>query len=365
MKTNKKYGIGKYSINQLLPELMNTPSPSGYESGCIEILEKYLNTKATYIDRQGNTVFYIPGTGEDRIQVLLTAHMDELGYQIQEIHDTGLLSFITIGGVDKKVLPGQDVEIHTKGGKVKAVIGKKPIHCETPEERDSVCKLETLLIDAGCTSKDEVKQLGIEVGDIVVPRSNANPKFGYAGSCISGRGLDDKSGIVSCIEAAAWIKEHTLQGVDLYVAALTQEEVGLRGATKLARAIENKLGIEFTYAIDVDVTFCTDEGKGVDSGKYGNVKLGSGPVIFHGPDCCPRLVTLLTDASKSGDIKVQHACSRPGGTNTTALQDNLIDAWTGHIGIPNRNMHTPVEICSWRDIEGTVKLIIEFLENLK
>lgn len=350
------------SAKKFLEDLMNTPSPSGYEGPAIKKVDEYIKDSTTLIfkDRQGNRLYKVKTVkGNPKINVLLTAHIDEIGYQIQTIEDTGLMHFIPIGGIDSKVVPGQNIEIYTRQGKkIKAVIGKKAIHTEEPGERETACKLDSLLIDVGCTNPKEVRELGIKVGDIAVPAPNANTEFGN--NCVCGRGLDDKAGISVITELARHINRFQGERVNanVYIAILTQEEVGLRGATRFSNRMEELAEVKFDIALDLDVTFCTDEGRGVSEAKFGKVKLGSGPVLFMGPDCSPGVVDKLR---LTGDFQL--ACHRPGGTNTTALQDYLVNSYTAHLGIPLRNMHTPVEICSWNDLEEAVINLSLFLSQ--
>lgn len=338
-------------------KLMGTCSPSGYETEAIEVFNSYcesLGAKHEFTDNMGNSCYSI-GTGD--IKVMISAHIDELGFQVQRITEEGMIQFTTLGGVDKKTLPGSVVWFPKQS--IKGVIGKKPIHVEESEERRTVDKINNLLVDIGAESKENVKEIGIDVGDIFLPYQQEVLYLGK--NRVVSRGLDDKVGIFIITQVLEILARDKDLGkkYTIYFVANTQEEVGLRGAMVTSKRISPDI------SIDLDVTFATDEGRGISEAEEGEVSLGKGPVICYGPDKNPKLTKLISDTAICSSISVQKIAGHSGGTNTSAIQEGSLDCMTALISIPNRNMHTPVEMCDIRDIENTIDLISNVIYDLK
>lgn len=337
-----------------LKEFLESCSPSGYEFEATKLFNGYcekLKAKHEFTDQMGNSCYSI-GTGKTKI--MISAHIDELGYQVQNITDKGMIQFVELGGIDKKTLPGTKVVFINKDKKIYGVIGKKPIHVETPEERSSVDKLENLLVDVGAESKKELEGI-IEIGDVFLPDTGELCDLGK--NRFTYRGLDDKIGvfIITQVLQNIYLNKDICKNFTVYFVANTQEEVGLRGSTVTSKRINPDI------SIDLDVTFATDEGRGISEAIYGNVELGKGPVIQFGPDKNMKIINKLIHTATINAIPYQRACSYAGGTNTAAIQENSLDCATALISIPNRNMHTPVEVCDYRDIEASIELITNFL----
>ena len=344
---------------KFLENLVNVPSPSGMEEKCTEVFCSYCDEFAlkNYTDHIGNVVYSI-GHGEQK--VLLSGHIDELSMQVIGIEDSGML-IVYPNSIDKKVLPGSNVlvESDTKGW-LSGIIGKKPVHAENSKDRESAIEIEDMLIDLGYSSKEEVLEDGIRIGSYVVyDKKQVNLNFGK--SLMVAPGLDDKLGVfisaiigeelMSC-ENKDWMNKYTV-----LIGSTTQEEVGLRGATVLAGNIKPNISIDF------DVTPSSDFG--VNTKKWGDIKVGNGPVIEWGVDKSRRICALIQNCSSENNIDIQYSVGRPGGTNTDAFQLFGGDCETMHVALPIRNLHTPVEICSWEDTEKVIKLIVDLIKNEK
>lgn len=349
-----------------LKELLETPSPSGYEVlGATEVFKKFCSEnggKLGFTDTMGNCAYYI-GPGESETSIMISGHIDEIALQVSMITEDGLLNVVRLGGIDRKCILGQEVEILSSIQEkiIPGVIGKKPIHTEDWNDNSQVCKEREILVDIGADSKEEAAKL-VSIGDSMVIKRNARLSFG-PGNRLMSKGLDDKIGVyVSALVLSRLSREkpgEVLGNKKIWCASIVQEETGLRGAKRLAKIINPK------YSIDIDVTFATDDGRGIEKEIYGDIKLGKGPVIMHGPDKSPRLIKIMKEVAKEHNIKYQEAVSRAGGTNTSAIQEYSTDTETVHLAIPQRNMHTPVEICDWIDIEEAVDLIYYTLHNLQ
>lgn len=336
--------------HSFLRRLLATPSLSGYERDASCEFLKYVGEEKGQMDFFNNAWVE---KGEGHLKVLIEAHIDQIGLQVQLVTDDGYLHVDRVGGIDKKVLPGTKVWVLTEDKKIPGVIGKKPIHCEESAERGKVADLETLLVDVGASSKKEVEDLGIGCGTLVSFELKPDLAFGPKKDKILSPGLDDKIGVYIVSQV---FKEVNNPEITLVAGATAQEETGLRGSGVLAKRVEPDL------SISLDVTFCAVEG--VKKEDVGDVVLGKGPVIMHGSDKSPRVAKALKKVAKTHGIPYQEAVSGPRGTNTTNIQESSRNCETYLISIPNKNMHTQVEICDWNDVENTIKLLTEFLKTL-
>lgn len=346
---------------EFLEQLLTTAIPSGYEtiegSSLIQNYFEKLGLKVVLNTKLG-TVAYKQGKGPKKI--LISAHYDEIGFQVQYINSNGLINIIPIGGLDKKVLAGQVVEIHKRNGNIiTGVIGKKPIHAESSSERsDGSCKMEDFLVDIGATDKEEAKKM-VNIGDYGVIKVDPILNLGNKEQAkrLMGRALDDKIGMYIVTQVAKYLSEKDLDKYyTIIYAGFPQEETGLRGAWQVK-------DINPDVSIDIDVMFTTDDGHGISEAKNGSIELGKGVIINHGSDKNYDLNNILIKTAEKGGIPYQEIVTRPGGTNTEMLQLLSRDCETTHLSVGIRNLHTPVEICDWDDIEGTIDLICKTIEN--
>ena len=340
---------------RFLNDLVEIPSPSGLEEQCTEVFNTYCSKFAEefYKDKIGNSAYSI---GEGDRKILLSGHIDELGLQVLKIEESGML-LVYPNSIDKKVLPGSKVLVESKNGWISGIIGKKPIHAETQDDRCTVNKVSEMLIDLGFTDKKEVYEAGIKVGSFVVyDRNNDGIDFGK--DQILAPGLDDKLGLYIATRIGEELKNDSdiLKKYKIIIASTVQEEVGLRGATVLAQNIKPDISIDF------DVTPSSDFG--VDTREWGDIKVGKGLVLEYGVDKSKRLCRLIENKASELDENIQRVVTgRPGGTNTDVLQLFGGDCETVHVALPIRNLHTPVEICSWKDVESTIRIITELIRS--
>lgn len=336
-----------------LKQLIVTPSPSGFETDCQRVFEKIVESyggRRLYSDHIGN-VAYSFGNAKGK-RILLSAHIDELGFQVLDITDEGFLIITSLGGIDMKVTQAASVMVASKNGWFPGVIGKKPIHAETKEDRGNVSEIEEIRVDLGLT-KDELEASGIEIGSVVVytrPTDIDNLNL-WLGKNICSPGLDDKAGIYVILEIAKRLRDINTD-YEIIIASCVQEELGLRGATVLAQNIKPDI------SIDIDVTPSSDFG--VKPEIWGNMKLGEGPIIELGPGNSPRLWKLFIEQARKSNIKFQRVVGGPGGTNTDVFQ-RFGNCETQLISLPIRNLHTPTESCSMYDISGAVDIITEII----
>jgi putative aminopeptidase FrvX len=338
---------------EFFARLINATGPSGYEHDATEVWKKEI------AQASDDVTVDVCGSGIARIgaksgkKVMISTHIDEVGYMVKYIDKGGYIYVEQLGGIDRHIMAGIRVNIKTKKGNVLGVFGRKPIHLIEAKERDSVSKIEDMWIDIGAASDKEAKKL-VAIGDCAVAA------VGYAElgkEKLIGKGFDDRVGVFVMTEAMKILAKEKLD-VSVYGVASTQEELGLRGARTAA------YGIAPDYGLVMDVTFASDC-PGIDKRKVGDVKLGKGPVITRGPNMHQELADLLVSVAEKNKIPYQmEAIGHATGTDANAIQMTRSGVKTALVSIPNRYMHTPVEVVHKKDVENTVKLVVAFIKKL-
>lgn len=326
-------------------ELLSVPGVSGFEDPIREVLKAKAQWYAkTSVDRMGNLHAEVGGKGP---HIMLIAHMDENGFVITRIEDSGFLRFRTIGGWDDRCLVGRVVNVLTSEGVVKGVIGLLPPHLMTKptEEMAKVLRTEDLYIDIGCASAKEAQDLGIEVATPVVPEKQ--PVM-MRNDILSARGLDDRVGCAVLLEMLKKLHGKKLSAHLHYVWSV-QEEIGLRGAQALSMAHRPDA------AIIVDTCSASDI-PGVAS-HFSRILLGGGPVIRFIDNraiATPGLVAFVRSVAEERGMTIQMGIS--GGSTDGAMAQTGGAAMVP-LGFPIRYTHSPVECVSLRDVEDMVRLL--------
>jgi endoglucanase len=240
--------------------------------------------------------------------------------------------------------------IYTAGGPVPAVIARKPIHLLDMDERKQVVKQKDLWLDIGAKDKEEAAK-EVAIGDpVTLELSYQEMRNGLANA----PGMDNKTGLWVAVEALRRAKQRGGLNVALYAVSTVQEEIGLRGAVTSAYGVNPHVGVA------IDVTHATDCPT-IDKTQEGDIKLGGGPVIYRGPNMNPRVVDRLRESAKTADIIVQWGASGRGtGTDANAIQLARGGVAAGLISVPNRYMHSAVEMISLDDIDRSADLLAEF-----
>ena len=345
--------LSKTSLD-FLERFMKSSGPSGFEFEPAAEFRAYAKTFADTVktDVNGNTIACI--NPKAPFKVMLAGHYDEIGFQVVYVDDGGLVTFRPVGGIDKHTLPGIEVDIiNAKGQRIPGVIGRKPIHLQTPKERETASEIKDLWIDIGAADKEEAEKL-VQVGDPIAFRANYR-RLGK--NSVMSKGLDDKIGAFVIIEALRELAKRKVK-VGVYAVGTVQEELGLRGARPSA------FGIDPQASICVDVGFATDV-PGVEKKTWGDATLGGGPMLQRNANNNAVLNRIMFDIAKKKKIPYQLECGHraSGGTDTDAIQLTRAGVATALVSIPNRYMHTPVEICDLRDVENAIKLIAETIAS--
>ncbi len=333
--------------------LLETPSPSGFESPLQQEVRVYASEFADEVrtDVHGNVMAV--KNPEAPLRVMLAGHSDQIGLIVSHIDDQGFLYILAIGGWDPQMLVGQRMVVWTADGPVPGVISRKPIHLLTEEERKQVPKLKDLWLDIGAASKEEVEKR-VRIGDPVTVELTYRE---LPNQRVASPAMDDKCGLWVVMEALRRA-DATKLDCALYAVSTVQEEVGLRGARTSAFGIDPHVGVA------VDVTHATDCPT-IEKKEEGDVKLGKGPVIYRGPNMNPQVVDQLLAAAADHQISHQMAaCGRATPTDANSIQVNRAGVAAGLVSIPNRYMHSPVEMISLEDIDAAADLLARFAEGL-
>lgn len=336
-----------------LKQMLTTPSPSGFEERVQAVCREYVAPFAddVYKDVHGNQ--YAVKNADAALRVMLAGHVDEIGLMVNTIDEKGFIGFVPIGGVDAATLPGQRLVVHGKKGDVPGVIGRKAIHLTPPDDRKKFTDFHDMWIDIGAKDRKDAEKL-VAIGDPVTI------DVGYLelrDHKVVARAMDDRIGAFVCIEAMRLLARRKLN-VAVYCVTTVQEEIGLRGATTSAYGCNPHAGLA------VDVAWATDHPRG-DGDRYGHTKINGGPILDRGPNINPVVRAGLVATAEKHKIPVQHRASpRATGTDANAMQLSRSGVATAIIGIPNRYMHTPVELVSLKDVEEASKLIAEWVCSL-
>ena len=334
-----------------LEDLLLAPGVSGAERAVAAVVRRRMGPFADRIstDVHGNTTVALNPAGQ--VRVMLAGHVDQVGLMVKHVADDGFLSFDTVGGVDPGVLPGSRVTVWGTAGPVAGVIGRKPIHLMTPAERAGG-KIDPakLWIDLGAA--DRAAALArVAVADPVTFAAGVT-RLGE--DRIAGPALDDRVGVWVVMEAVR--RCHARRGelrAGLFGVATVAEEIGGRGATTAAFGIDPRVGIA------VDVCHATDH-PGADAIRDGDVRLGGGPVIPVGPNVNPAVRRLLV-AAAGGRPHQRHVAPGASPSDASPMQVTRSGMAVGLVVLPNRYMHTPVEVCSLADLDAAAELLATFV----
>jgi len=278
--------------------------------------------------------------------VMLAGHVDQIGLMVKHITKEGYLYFASIGGIDAGTMPAQRVIIHGRKGPVRGVLGRTAIHLTDADDRKKVVPLDKLWIDIGVASKKDAEKV-VAVGD---PVTFDAPMIHLTDDVVASAAFDDKVGAFVVAETMRLLSRKRLK-VTVYGVSTVQEELGLRGARTSAFGIDPHAGI----AVDVD--HATDY-PGASKAKAGDVTVGKGPTVTRGANVNRVLGEMILAAAKKGKIPVQIAGEpRATGTDANAIQISRSGVAAALIGIPNRYMHTTVEVVSLADLDNAAKLI--------
>ncbi len=340
-------------------DLLNTPSPTGWETGGQKVWMDFTRKHADRVehDAYGTAWATLEGSGKAPRRIMLEAHADEIGFIVKQITADGFLRLDRVGGSDTATARGRRIQFLGEKGSVIGIIGNTAIHLRKDSLGDEKApKIHELYVDVGATNAEEVAKLGLRVG---IPAVYADSAQEFGNERLVGRALDNRLGgfIIAQVLARLAKRKKKLTSTLIAVNAV-QEEIGGHGARMAAYRLNPDV------AIVLDVTHATDT-PGIDHAVHGDVKLGAGPTITHGTCNHPRVIKRLLEVAAKAKIPIQHeSSSRYSGTDTDVIFNVREGIPSALVSFPLRYMHSVVEMADLRDVEKTIDLLVAFVESV-
>jgi len=350
-------------IEKYLRDTVLIPGLSGHEQKIAAYMAEVFSENGflVQIDTFGNCIAKLEGTDPKAPVIMVFAHMDSLGFLVRYIEDDGFIRVERLGGIPEKVLPATQIQIQCRDDSmVDGVIGVKAHHVTPPEEKYVVDKYTNLFIDIGATSRQQVLDLGIDVGSPIIYK----PKFQkLQGTRVLASFADNRTGCTALLAISKLLRGKA-QKHTVYLVGTVQEEFNLRGAMMAARTIKPNL------AVSIDGGACGDT---PDLKGASHVEMGRGPVLtmynFHGRGTLngtiphPTMVRLMEESAEKADIKFQRSVMVGGLTDASYLQLEGTGVKCIDVGCARRYTHSPCETVDMKDIEALVKWIGVFLKG--
>ncbi|MGH7940331.1 MAG: M42 family metallopeptidase [Limisphaerales bacterium] len=341
---------------EFLKTLVNTPSPVGHEARGQRVWMDYAARFAdtTYSDAYGNCVAVLNPGGTPRL--MLAGHADEIAMSVSYVDPEGFIYVRKMGGIDAAIIRAQRVVIHTRNGPVKGVVGNVPPHLTKSEDNPKPPKVHDLFIDIGARNQKETQQL-VQIGDPVTLTDEFDV---LRGDLAVGRAFDNRIGTFAVAEALRLLREAKGKlKAEVCGVSNIMEEVGLLGVRQIAYSLKPDI------ALIVDVTHATDYPT-ISKSQHGNIKIGGGPTVTHGGSSHREVVARIEQIAKNKKIPLQHeASSSTSGTDTDAVFWTRGGIPSALISLPNRYMHSPVELVSLADLGMIPELMAGFALSLK
>jgi tetrahedral aminopeptidase len=336
----------------LLKKISETPGAPGFEGQIRDLIKQEIKDLVDdmYIDTMGSLIGV--KKGREAKKVMVAAHMDEISFMVTHVDDEGFIRFHPLGGFDPKTLTAQRVIVHGRED-ILGVMGSKPVHLMTPEEKNKNPQLRDYFIDTGRTA-EQVKQL-VEIGDPITRERDLI----MMGDCINGKSLDNRVSVYILIEVLKSLKGKSIP-YDFYAAFTVQEEVGLRGAFNAAGHIDPDFGIGLDVTIAFDTPGALPYEMVTRLGKGTAVKILDGSII-----CDPRMTSFMKSTATKHAIPYQLEILPAGGTDTGAIQrQGIKGSIAGAISIPLRHVHQSIEMANVNDITSSIDLLVATLSEL-
>ncbi len=308
----------------------------------------------TFSDAYGNCVAVLNKGGSPR--VMLAGHADEIAMAVNYINEEGFIYVRKMGGVDPAITKAQRVVIHSRIGPVKGVVGNVAPHLTKEEKDGKAPKIQDLFIDIGAADRKEAQSL-VQIGDPITLVDEFDILRGDLAVC---RAFDNRVGTFAVVETLRLLKSSGAKlNAEICAVSNVQEEVGLFGARQIAYSLQPDV------AVVVDVTHATDYPT-VNKAQHGDIRVGEGPTVTHGGCNHPEVVARIEQLARTKKIPLQHeAMSSTSGTDTDVIFWTRGGIPSALISLPNRYMHSPVEVVSLADLEKIPELLAAFAVSLK
>jgi tetrahedral aminopeptidase len=336
----------------LLSEICQIPGAPGFEKLVRNFVTEQVKPLVDHIevDNMGNLYAIKKGTGTKKVMV--AAHMDEIGFMVKHIDDKGFIRFTTLGGFDPKTLTAQRVLVHGKKDLL-GVMGSKPIHVMSADERNKVAKIEDYFIDLGLP-KEEVEK-HITIGDPITRERS----LVEMGNCVNYKSIDNRVSVFILIETLKKLEKINIP-YDFYAVFTVQEEIGLRGAKIAGHKINPDFGFGLDTTIAYDLPGATPHEYVTELGKGTAIKIMDASAV-----CDTRMVDYMKSVAAKNNIKWQPEILTAGGTDTAGIQSMAKDGCiTGAVSIPTRNLHQVIEMADKSDIQASIDLLTACIISL-
>ncbi|HSJ69280.1 MAG TPA: M42 family metallopeptidase [Anditalea sp.] len=338
---------------ELLKSVCEIPGAPGFESRVRNLILEELKPLCdeVMVDNMGSVIAIKRGVSNpDNKKLMVAAHMDEIGFIVTHIDDNGFIRFHPLGGFDPKTLTAQRVIVHGTQDMI-GVMGSKPIHVMSAEEKNKLPKLTDYFIDMGMDKVEVMKY--IKIGDPIT----RDRELIEMGECVNCKSIDNRVAVFILLEALKALGDIPY---DLYATFTVQEEVGLRGANVAAHAINPDYGIALDTTIAYDVPGAQAHERITELGKGTAIKIMDAMTI-----CDYRMVDFMKKTADSKNISWQPEILTAGGTDTAGLQRmGKNGAIAGAISIPTRHLHQVIEMAHKKDIQNSIDLLIACVEGI-
>jgi len=340
----------------ILQQLSDAFGVSGFEDDVRKVVTDLISPYVDEIktDVLGNLIALRRGSGDKTL--MLDAHTDEVGFVVKWIDDRGYLRIAPIGGWDDRIVPGHRVVIVTRdGSRAYGVIGTAPPHILSPEERKAPIRMEKMFVDIGATSREEVSEMGIRIGD---PMTIHYPFTELRSGYVTGKAFDDRAGCTVLVDAARRLADVDLD-MNVAFSFVFGEEVGLRGARTAAFTLEPDIAIAIEGTIGADMPGVAEESQ--------PVRLGIGPAISVADRSIVvsrRMLTFIEQIADAAAIPYQYKLPTYGGTDAGAIHLTRGGVLAGVISVPCRYIHSPISTLRLNDLEHTIRLVTDVTKSL-
>ncbi|MDD5022496.1 MAG: M42 family metallopeptidase [Endomicrobiaceae bacterium] len=339
-------------MDKLLKDLLMAPGISGYEEEVAQLIKTELEKScdSVKIDNFGNV---ISKKGNGKKKIMIATHMDEIGLAVKYVNEQGFIYFIKVGGISDGVLPGQRVIIKSQKGDVYGIIGTKPPHLQTQEEKNKIVTHDNMFIDIGCANRDEVLAK-IDIGDQIIFEPNAGI---LNGDIYYGKAVDNRAGCYAMIK----IMEKIVVNAEVYGVATAQEEVGLKGAKTSSFAVNPD------FALIIDTTTAGDV-PGIEA-KVSSLKIGSGISITlieasgRGTIVSNKIRKMMLETARENNIKHQIDVIDGGMTDGANIYMNREGILTAILSVPTRYLHASSSVFDIKDLQAAIELSIKAIEK--
>lgn len=337
-----------------LQEYMNLNAISRHEETVVDKLKENL-TKDIKYERDGlGSVIFSKVKQNNGPKILVAAHMDEVGFLVQDILKNGQIKLAMVGGIWPLTIIGtKGILENSNGKKFEGIYGHTSIHILEPEKRTVAPQAKELFLDLGFSSKDEVTKNNIEIGNKVYLTGEP---FIMNEFLVAGKAMDNRAGVVVIDQLLKRLSSTTTES-NWFIAGTTQEEIGTRGAKTTTQMIEPDVAI----AIDTCASHDTF------GAKEGVQKLSAGAAIRimdASTMMDPKLVNWISNLAKENNIKIYNYIAQGGGTDAASLQYGGKGVATITISLPQRYLHSPLGVCDIRDIEAAIDIIEKIIIKL-